>query len=395
MTDQHRATPEQWEYQERWASDDDDASCILELRCRVEALEADQLEQAESNRFCTDAIVRRVEALEAHDKEDASCWAMVRSGMHALRERVEALEATQHAHADVSRLSDAEREQVAQELAKPAAWRPLEVETTYGSDCTTTAQQIQTGTTDELQAALVGLRDRAPGSLKSTIYARFEPDPKHNASATASDEPISTTTAQQILRAPMMVEGTFEHGGETYRFKAKPEREAAMAELRAASAEAQGLAILSWSEERQPCEGCRYNHCIAETPFGRFLISWKGWKDHFAVTADETPFGDWFECWNSVEEAKSGCQSEYNRRLALVPLSHPQPELPTASAEARPAGLVEQVSKRIEYGIDAEQDPEGIARAAIREVAAWLRTFPEMRTTPQGVATTLEDEICG
>jgi hypothetical protein len=39
MTDQHRATPEQWEYQERWASDDDDASCILELRCRVEALE--------------------------------------------------------------------------------------------------------------------------------------------------------------------------------------------------------------------------------------------------------------------------------------------------------------------------------------------------------------------
>jgi hypothetical protein len=44
-----------------------------------------------------------------------------------------------------------------------------------------------------------------------------------------------------------------------------------------------------------------------------------------------------------------------------------------ASAEARPAGLVEQVSKRIEYGIDAEQDPEGIARATIREVAAWLR----------------------
>jgi len=65
--DQHRATPEQWEYQERWASDDDDASCILELRCRIEALEA-----------------------------------------------------TQHAHTDLSHLSDAEREQVAQELAKPA-----------------------------------------------------------------------------------------------------------------------------------------------------------------------------------------------------------------------------------------------------------------------------------
>jgi hypothetical protein len=69
MTDQHRATPEQWEYQERWASDDDDASCILELRDRVEALEAAQLEQAESNRFCTDAIVRRVEALEAAQQD--------------------------------------------------------------------------------------------------------------------------------------------------------------------------------------------------------------------------------------------------------------------------------------------------------------------------------------
>jgi hypothetical protein len=98
MTDQHRATSEQWEHvaicagmKQRvpWAT----AACLLELRSRVEALEqqnkdlciavnnavvwnteqnqriealeAAQLEQAESNRFCTDAIVRRVEALEA------------------------------------------------------------------------------------------------------------------------------------------------------------------------------------------------------------------------------------------------------------------------------------------------------------------------------------------
>jgi hypothetical protein len=140
-----------------------------------------------------------------------------------------------------------------------------------------------------------------------------------------------------------------------------------------ASAEAQGFAILSWSEERQPCEECRYNHCIAETPFGRFLISWKGWEEHSAVTADETPFGDWFECWNSVEEAKSGCQSEYNRRLALVPLPQLQPEPHPASPKAQPAGLVERVAARIEFGIDANQDPEGIARAVIREQAAWLR----------------------
>jgi hypothetical protein len=52
MAEQHRATPEQWEalkactaaYPGAWGD------CILELRDRVEALEAAQLEQAESNR---------------------------------------------------------------------------------------------------------------------------------------------------------------------------------------------------------------------------------------------------------------------------------------------------------------------------------------------------------
>ena len=33
-------------------------------------------------------------------------------------------------------------------------------------------------------------------------------------------------------------------------------------------------------------------------------------------------------------------------------------------------GLVERVTARIEFGINAELDPEGIARAAIREVTA-------------------------
>ena len=94
-----------------------------------------------------------------------------------------------------------------------------------------------------------------------------------------------------------------------------------------AQPESEGSATLNWSEERQPCEQCRYNHCIAETPFGRFLISWKGWKGYPAVTVDEAPFGEWFECWNSVEKAKSACQAEYSRRLAAAVGSLPsQPE---------------------------------------------------------------------
>jgi hypothetical protein len=39
MTD-YKATADQWGYQEHWAQEDGDAACILELRARVEALEA-------------------------------------------------------------------------------------------------------------------------------------------------------------------------------------------------------------------------------------------------------------------------------------------------------------------------------------------------------------------
>ena len=36
----YRANPDQWAYQEHWAAEDGDAACMLELRSRVEALEA-------------------------------------------------------------------------------------------------------------------------------------------------------------------------------------------------------------------------------------------------------------------------------------------------------------------------------------------------------------------
>jgi len=139
MTDQHRATPEQW------AKCEEDArlwsgafNCILELRARIEALEAAQQDKLD-----------RLIALDREDPTPDPAMAELRA---------------------------------ASAEAQPA-WRPLDIETTYGSKA-------------------------------------------------AAD-------AAQILRAPMVVQGTFEHGGETYRFKAKPEREAPMTELRAASAEAQ------------------------------------------------------------------------------------------------------------------------------------------------------------
>ena len=155
MTDQHRATPEQWDLIARTTGGSHAAATILELRSRIEALEAAQLEQAESHRFCTDAIVRRVEALEAAQRAHADrLFALDRVGPHLYWDQAK---------------------------GRLVASAEAQVETTYGSEA-------------------------------------------------AAD-------AAQILHAPMMVEGTFDHGGETYRFRAKPEREAPMAELRAASAE--------------------------------------------------------------------------------------------------------------------------------------------------------------
>lgn len=45
MTKPHRATPEQWESIERYADTSDPYSCFLELRARIEALEAAQQPQ--------------------------------------------------------------------------------------------------------------------------------------------------------------------------------------------------------------------------------------------------------------------------------------------------------------------------------------------------------------
>jgi hypothetical protein len=72
MTKPHRATPEQWEFIERFADSIDPYSCFLELR-----------------------------------------------------DRIEALEAAQHAHVDTSHLTDAERKQIREELARPATFAEL------------------------------------------------------------------------------------------------------------------------------------------------------------------------------------------------------------------------------------------------------------------------------
>lgn len=76
---------------------------------------------------------------------------------------------------------------------------------------------------------------------------------------------------------------------------------------------------LVWTEPCGPTEGmCHYDHVVAQTPFGRFLITWKGWKTHQWPTVDETPWGDEygsFGSWPTVEAAQRACEDEFARRL--------------------------------------------------------------------------------
>ena len=78
-----------------------------------------------------------------------------------------------------------------------------------------------------------------------------------------------------------------------------------------------GVGPLAWTAERKPDGKCHYTHCIAETPFGRFLLTWKGWKDDIDPVADETPWGEFFTpCAGTVAEAQAACEREYARRVA-------------------------------------------------------------------------------
>lgn len=87
---------------------------------------------------------------------------------------------------------------------------------------------------------------------------------------------------------------------------------------------------LSWSEPAGPNDECMYDHVIATTPFGRFLLTWKGWKKTPSYSFDETPWdheGLAPHVWGVLESAKMWASAEMARRLALVLTASGMPEL--------------------------------------------------------------------
>lgn len=67
---------------------------------------------------------------------------------------------------------------------------------------------------------------------------------------------------------------------------------------------------LEWSEEKVSNKDVKYNHVIAETPFGRFVIAWKS-NDSFDVM--ESPLEpENYKFFSTLEQAKESCQEDFN-----------------------------------------------------------------------------------
>jgi len=94
-------------------------------------------------------------------------------------------------------------------------------------------------------------------------------------------------------------------------------------EMPATRAHAIVIRPLVWTEHRRPNSEISYDHCICETPLGRFVLTWKSWKSEpwqdMGVGFDETPWGEiWYGPWDDPAEAKQAAFDELNRRIALM-----------------------------------------------------------------------------
>lgn len=61
---------------------------------------------------------------------------------------------------------------------------------------------------------------------------------------------------------------------------------------------------------------CDYTNWLGETPFGRILITWKGWKDDKDASVDEFPGG--FTCYGEPDDVKRRCDEEFASRVRAV-----------------------------------------------------------------------------
>lgn len=73
---------------------------------------------------------------------------------------------------------------------------------------------------------------------------------------------------------------------------------------------------LEWSEPREPCEACRYDHAVAATPLGEICLEWKSWKLYPSVTA-QMPW-DEFIVGHDLDDAKAKVQAAWDKMIPTL-----------------------------------------------------------------------------
>lgn len=81
---------------------------------------------------------------------------------------------------------------------------------------------------------------------------------------------------------------------------------------------------LEWTAPTKPNGDCAYDHCIAQTEFGRIFLDWKSWKgredgdgtdDGVSIYAHWDFEDGWIGCEYSLDAAKAKAQSFYEQRI--------------------------------------------------------------------------------
>jgi hypothetical protein len=103
--------------------------------------------------------------------------------------------------------------------------------------------------------------------------------------------------------------------------------------------EALKLALIKWTLGGE--KDCCYDNWLGETPFGKILITWKGWKDYPCATVDEFP-GEFQAQGSDPDAVKAECEAEFARRCKEA-LAQPEPLF--TKLIAKHEGLAEELAQ--------------------------------------------------
>lgn len=77
------------------------------------------------------------------------------------------------------------------------------------------------------------------------------------------------------------------------------------------AARAESVKAFLWVRNAE--KDCSYDNSAADTPFGRYFITWKSWKDYPSFTVDEAP-GEFVYTGGSLEETQAACAADFARK---------------------------------------------------------------------------------